>query len=68
MKYNHNRTIHKQWNEGHVKWYMKCIQSTVVETALPNKNCGIGHFNLLKNSGKIEGDQLHYTDYPECAR
>ena len=66
-KYNHNSTLHKQWDVGAVKRYVEVIIATVISKTLP-LNHRIGGKNILKISGKGESDQRLHIDYPECTR
>ena len=66
-KYNHNSTLHKQWDVGAVKRYTEMILATVISKTLPS-NYLIRGKNIIKISGKVESDQRLHTDYPERTR
>ena len=65
MKYKLGSPIHHDWtvDEDLIQLF-KDIKLLLLDTRLPTTKYQIGKFNLLKNVGIMEDDQLPHYDYP----
>ena len=68
MKYKPSSKLPKEWDNGLPKQFKDHITDQLLVNILNKQDENliymIGKYNLLKNAGKIEYDQMPHTDYP----
>ena len=68
MKYKPSSKLPREWDTGLPNKFLNHIMKQVLVKILNKKDENlkymIGKYNLLKNAGYIQYDQMPHTDYP----